>query len=89
MLEKIMFGFVLMLLLKLLWISYGYEKDYHVEYVLTVEDGILFRTKVNSIIPFGFETVGGVTKVSYQTFDNETKVLFLKDDFVVVEEKIY
>ena len=87
MLEKIMFGLVLIIL----WVSYGYEpkKDYHIEYVLTVEDGILFRTKVNSIIPFGFETVGGVTKVSYQTFDNETKVLFLKDDFVVVEEKIY
>ena len=87
MLEKIMFGLILMLL----WVSYGYEpkKDYHIEYVLTVEDGILFRTKVNSIIPFGFETFDKVTKISYQTFNNETKALFLKDDFVKKKKKIY
>lgn len=79
-----------LLIILILMGIYGYKiweqrQDYYVKYVLKTE-----KCKIESIIPFGFETKNGKLSVSYQTYNNKPgTVLIEPNGFKVSEEKVF
>lgn len=88
--KKIVFNILELLMILILMGIYGYKiweqkRHYYVKYVLKTE-----KCKIESIIPFGFETKNGKLSVSYQTYNNKTgTVLIEPNGFKVSEKKVF